>query len=71
LRAADELKCGSISLPAISTGIFGFPKERAAGVIFAAIEKYFSNTQNSNLKTVRILLFDDATIQPFLKILGV
>jgi O-acetyl-ADP-ribose deacetylase (regulator of RNase III) len=71
LRMADELKCGSISLPAISTGIFGFPKERAAGVIFAAIEKYFSNAQSSTLKTVRILLFDDATIQPFLKILGV
>ncbi len=26
LRVADELKCKSISMPAISTGIFGFPK---------------------------------------------
>jgi len=68
LRVADELKCESISMPAISTGIFGFPKERAAGIIFSAIEKYFSSAQNSTLKTVRILLFDDATIQPFLKI---
>jgi len=68
LRAADELKCASISMPAISTGIFGFPKERAAGVIFSAIEKYFANAQASTLKTVRIVLFDDATIQPFLKV---
>ena len=42
LRVADELKCKSISLPAISTGIFGFPKERAARIIFSTIEKYFA-----------------------------
>ena len=70
LRVADELKCESISMPAISTGIFGFPKERAAGIIFSAIEKYFAGAKNSTLKTVRILLFDDATIQPFLKVWG-
>lgn len=68
LQVADELKCKSISMPAISTGIFGFPKDRAAGIIFSAIEKFFSGTQHSTLKLVRIVLFDDATIQPFLKI---
>ena len=68
LRAADELNCTSISMPAISTGIFGFPKERAAGVIFSSIEKYFSSSTSSSLKTVRIVLFDDATVQSFLKI---
>lgn len=68
LRTADELNCTSISMPAISTGIFGFPKERAAGVIFSSIEKYFSSSTSSSLKTVRIVLFDDATVQSFLKI---
>src|SRR5689334_9334103 len=34
LRVAEELKCSSIAMPAISTGIFGFPKDRAARVIF-------------------------------------
>ncbi len=28
LALADELHCASISVPALSTGIFGFPKER-------------------------------------------
>ncbi|MBK8822866.1 MAG: macro domain-containing protein [Anaerolineales bacterium] len=68
LRVASELKCASISMPAISTGIFGFPKDRAAKIIFSAIEKYFINTQDSTLKNIRIVLFDDATIQPFLKV---
>lgn len=68
LRVADELKCSSISMPAISTGIFGFPKDRAAGIIFNTIEKYFSNSKDSSLRIVRIVLFDDATLQSFLLI---
>jgi O-acetyl-ADP-ribose deacetylase len=68
LHVADELKLLSIAMPAISTGIFGFPKERAAGIIFSVIGRYFSENQNSTLKVIRIVLFDDATIQPFLKV---
>jgi len=66
LRVADELKCSSIALPAISTGIFGFPKDRAAGIIFSAIEQYFENNE-SNLKVVKLTLFDQATVDVFLK----
>jgi O-acetyl-ADP-ribose deacetylase len=71
LRVADELKLLSLAMPAISTGIFGFPKERAAGIIFTAIDNFFSSNQSSTLKVIRIVLFDDATIQPFLKVWGI
>ncbi len=70
LRVADELKCSSISMPAISTGIFGFPKDRAAEIIFKSINKYFSSSKDLSVKIVRIVLFDNATIQPFLKVWG-
>lgn len=66
LRVADELKCLSISMPAISTGIFGFPKDRAAGIIFSAIESYFESN-SSNLKVVKLVLFDQATVDVFIK----
>lgn len=66
LDVADELKCSSIALPAISTGIFGFPKDRAAGIIFSAIEKYFES-KSSNLKVVKLVLFDQATVDVFIK----
>src|SRR3990172_4779914 len=66
LRVADELKCSLLALPAISTGIFGFPKDRAAGIIFSAIEKYFEN-DSSNLKVVKLVLFDQTTIDVFVK----
>jgi O-acetyl-ADP-ribose deacetylase (regulator of RNase III) len=66
LRVADELKCSSIAMPAISTGIFGFPKERAAGIIFSCIEEYFENN-GSELKVVKLVLFDQPTVDAFIK----
>jgi len=67
LYVADELKCESIAMPAISTGIFGFPKDRAAGIIFYSIEKYFKEN-TSKLKVVKMLLFDQATVNVFIDI---
>jgi O-acetyl-ADP-ribose deacetylase (regulator of RNase III) len=67
LEVADELKCSSISFPAISTGIFGFPKERAADIIFSAIKKYFLHHE-SGIKLIRLVLFDDATIRAFMDV---
>jgi O-acetyl-ADP-ribose deacetylase len=68
LHVADELKLESISLPAISTGIFGFPKGRAADVTFKAIEHYFSEHAASGLKLVRVVLFDASTIDAFMDV---
>jgi O-acetyl-ADP-ribose deacetylase (regulator of RNase III) len=65
LRVADELKLASIAFPAISTGIFGFPKERAAGVMLAALQEYFGKP--SGLRLVRLVIYDSATITAFEK----
>ncbi len=67
LRVADGLGLESISLPAISTGIFGFPKERAAGVILSAIQDYFAANPTSGMKQVRIVLYDQPTLDVFLQ----
>jgi len=40
LRRADEKAMKSIAFPAISTGIFGFPMERAAGIMLGAVKEY-------------------------------
>lgn len=66
LRVADELKCTSIAMPAISTGIFGFPKDRAANIIFSAVEDYFK-ISTSDLKVVKLVLYDQPTVDVFLK----
>lgn len=67
LRVADELKCSSMALPAISTGIYGFPKERAARIILSAIEGYFAGNASSGVRTVKLVLYDQATVDVFLK----
>ena len=67
LRVADELKLTSIAMPAISTGIYGFPKERAAKIIFSTIEKYFVENSSSRLKIVKLVLFDQATVDVFIR----
>jgi O-acetyl-ADP-ribose deacetylase len=66
LRVADELKLSSIAMPAISTGIFGFPKDRAAGIIFKTVEEYF-NKNRSRVKVVRLTLYDQMTINIFME----
>ena len=67
LSMADELKCSSVALPAISTGIYGFPKDRAAESIFSAVGKYFRDHSSSGLKTVKLVLYDQPTVEVFLK----
>ncbi len=65
LHVADELGLVSLALPAISTGIFGFPKERAAGVICPAICDYFVAQPTSSLKLVRLTIIDEPTVHAF------
>ena len=67
LRVAEELGLKSISLPAISTGIFGFPKDRAADIILTAIRAYFEAKKNSSIKTVRLVLYDSSSLSVFEK----
>ena len=69
LKRADELKCTSISLPAISTGIFGFPIDRAAVVIMESVRDYFSQ-HASGIRTVRLVLFDNSSASVFLDLIN-
>jgi O-acetyl-ADP-ribose deacetylase (regulator of RNase III) len=69
LQLAEKNKFESISLPAISSGIFGFPKERCAELIITAIKNYMSTNKKNILKVIRICLFDQETVKLFLKYL--
>ncbi|RPI95478.1 MAG: macro domain-containing protein [Chloroflexi bacterium] len=66
LRLAEGLELDSLAMPAISTGIFGFPKGRAARVILQAIDDFFTSEKPASLKRARVVLFDAETLQAFL-----
>jgi O-acetyl-ADP-ribose deacetylase len=68
LRTADELGLKSIAFPAISTGIFGFPKELAAKTITNAIENYFHENTSSGLKVIKLVLYDQSTADAFVQV---
>ncbi len=62
-----SLVLGSIAFPAISTGIFGFPKSLAAQMILSTILDYLTHNPASSLKLIRLVLFDQETLQAFIK----
>ena len=57
LALAAELGCRSISFPAISTGIFGYPPEQAAAVAVAATRDALARQESVAL--ARFVLFDE------------
>jgi O-acetyl-ADP-ribose deacetylase (regulator of RNase III) len=67
LEVAERLSLGSLAMPAISTGIFGFPRRRAARVILGAIREYFAAHPDSALIQVRMVLIDQVSIEAFVE----
>ncbi|MBS1261956.1 MAG: O-acetyl-ADP-ribose deacetylase [Calditrichaeota bacterium] len=65
LVMADEYGVESISFPAVSTGIFAFPLERAAGIILDTIRKYLDKEDESSVREIRLCLFDRQTLLAF------
>ncbi len=68
LRLAEKLGLASLAFPAISTGIFGFPKKRAARIFYRTIRNYFAQNPRSRLQQVRITLFDQPTLDAFVEV---
>jgi O-acetyl-ADP-ribose deacetylase len=54
LELADEQHKTSIAFPSISTGIFGFPKDRAAAISLKAILDFLDKHPHTTLKTISI-----------------
>jgi len=67
LETAASLSLTSLGLSAISTGIFGFPKPRAAAITFDAVAEFFTAHPTGSLKRVELVLLDQPTLQVFLE----
>jgi len=64
LKLAAEHKLASIAFPAISTGVFGFPKDRCADIMLKTTIEYLKQHKTS-LKKVIFCLYDDETYSIF------
>jgi O-acetyl-ADP-ribose deacetylase (regulator of RNase III) len=61
LKLASEKGLRSISMPAISSGIFGFPKDRCARILVGESRSYLDENPSSSLEEVEFCVFDDET----------
>lgn len=61
LRVAEELNLKSIAFPSISTGIFGYPLEKAAKIAINALLSF----EYKSIEEVRMVCFDDYTYNAY------
>lgn len=63
LRLADELGATSVTFPAISTGIYGYPVEAAAPVILRSLQGGLQRA--TNVERATVVLFSDVAYGEF------
>ncbi len=57
----------SISMPAISSGIFGFPKDRCAEILVREALNYLNDNPKTSLQLIEFCVYDDLTLGYFKK----
>jgi O-acetyl-ADP-ribose deacetylase len=63
LEVADELGCRTVAVPAISTGVYGYPVARAAEVALETTSEELA--RRPEIEEVRFVLFSDEHLQAF------
>ncbi len=63
LKLADKNRLKSIAFPAISTGIYGFPKDRCATIMLSTTIAYLEGP--TKLEKVVFCLYDNKTLEIF------
>ena len=65
LDVADDLGATSIAFPAISTGVYGYPRAPAASIALSTVR-----ATDSKVELVRFVAFDEATFRLYQGLLG-
>ena len=68
LRIAANTKLNTIAFPNISTGIYGFPKERAARIAISEVRAHLET--DTSVDRVIFCIFDDENLRIYRKELG-
>jgi O-acetyl-ADP-ribose deacetylase (regulator of RNase III) len=69
-KMANDIEIESVSLPPISSGIFGYPKKECAQVFYECLEKYINKMKQPDgkkytLKNIRMVIIDQETFSYF------
>ena len=69
LREARRLGVRSIAFPSISTGVYGYPIERAAALAVRTVRNELSQ-EPSDIDVVRFVCFSEADLRVYTEVLG-
>jgi O-acetyl-ADP-ribose deacetylase len=69
LKLASESNAESIAFPAISTGIFGYPKDEATQIAVKSVQEYLKDNSHS-FKEVIFCVFSELDQKIYEKVLG-
>lgn len=68
LKCADEKNCASVAFPAISTGVYGFPRERAARIVTDVLKDYIGS--DGGVRKIILVFFGNSDYKVFLESSG-
>ncbi len=66
LTTAGDHKFRSLAMPAVSTGIYGFPTDLAATVIFDSTLDFLQVHPHTTLEQIEMILFDTPSLTAFM-----
>ena len=61
LELAAEHSCRAVAFPAISTGVYGYPKAEAAEIAVNTVQSWLAEHSESSVKEVLLVCFDGET----------
>jgi O-acetyl-ADP-ribose deacetylase (regulator of RNase III) len=70
LKLADEHDLSSVAFPNISTGVYGYPKDKAAAVAISAVQQYRDVHPETSIQKVYFVCFDEENYQLYQRLLG-
>jgi len=68
LEEAKRHQCETVAFPAISTGVYGFPKERATRIAVGHVQSFLSREEN--LRGVIFACFSDEDVETYRQLVG-
>ncbi|MGC8823583.1 MAG: O-acetyl-ADP-ribose deacetylase [Bacteroidales bacterium] len=70
LKRAEELQIETIAFPNISTGVYAFPKQKAAEIALNVLKNY-ARRKNTTLKEIFLVCFDQENYEIYKNLLNI
>ena len=70
LKLANENNIKTIAFPNISTGIYNYPKDKAAKIAIDTIKEFIENNKNSSIEEITFVVFEYVNYELYKELLN-